>query len=80
MVQTLINLDKREDMVVNIVKGKFGLKNKNDAIRLIIDEYERESLEPRLRPEYAEKLDEAMKQKGVRFKSMEEFDRYFENV
>jgi hypothetical protein len=80
MVQTLLNLNKREDMVVNVVKGKFGLRNKNDAIRLIISEYEKDSLEPELRPEYAKKLDDAMKQKGVRFSSMEEFDKHFENV
>jgi len=80
MVQTLINLDRREDMVVNVVKGKFGLKNKNDAIKLIINEYEKESLEPALRPEYAKKLKAAMGQKGVRFTSMEDFDKHFENV
>jgi hypothetical protein len=80
MVQTLLNLTSREDMVVNVIKGKFGLKNKNAAIRLIINKYEEELLEPRLRPEYAEKLRTAMSQKGVRFKSMEDFDRHFENV
>ena len=78
MAQTLVNLDKREDMVVNIVKGKYGLKNKNDAIRLIINKYEKESLEPVLRPEYADVLNSAMKQEGTRFKSMREFDEHFD--
>jgi len=80
MVQTLLNLTSREDMVVNIIKGKFGLKNKNDAIRLMINKYEEDLLEPQLRPEYAEKLRTAMSQKGVRFKSLEDFDKHFENV
>jgi hypothetical protein len=80
MVQTLLNLNKREDMVVNVVKGKFGLSNKNDAIRLIINEYEKESLEPELRPEYCKKLDSAMEQKGVRFRYIKEFDKHFEDV
>jgi hypothetical protein len=80
MVQTLINLDKREDMVVNVVKGKFGLSNKNDAIKLIISEYEKESLEPELRPEYAEKLKGIMGQKGKRFSTVEELDEYLSDA
>lgn len=80
MVQTLLSLTRREDMVVNIIKGKFGLRNKNDAIRLMINKYEQESLEPALRPEYAAELKAAMGQKGIRFKSMEDFDKHFQNV
>jgi len=78
MTQTLLNLTKSEDIVVNIVKGKFALRNKNDAIRLIINKYREESLEPSLRPEYVEELKGIMKQKGRKFSSMKDFDSYFE--
>ena len=80
MVQTLVNLNKRENMVVNIVKGKFALSNKNDAIRLMINKYEQESLEPALRPEYAEKLQAIMGQKGKVFSSVEKLDEYLSDV
>ena len=56
MVQAIINLNEHENRVINIIKGKFGLRNKSDAINLIIKEYEKEFLEPELRPEFIEKM------------------------
>ncbi|MEK6876676.1 MAG: antitoxin [Nanoarchaeota archaeon] len=56
MVQAIVNLGEREDRVLTIVKGKFGLKNKSEAINLVIGKFEQELLEPRLRPEYKDKL------------------------
>ncbi len=56
MVQALIHLNEHENRVLNIVKGKYGLKNKSEAISLIVEEYERNLLEPELRPEYVEKM------------------------
>ncbi|TKJ16924.1 hypothetical protein CEE44_00100 [Candidatus Woesearchaeota archaeon B3_Woes] len=37
--------------MLNIVKAKFGLKDKSQAINLVVNEYEKTSLEPNLRPE-----------------------------
>ncbi len=56
MVKAIVDLSEYEDRIVNIVKGKFGLRNKSEALRLIIDEYEQEFLEPELRPEFIEKM------------------------
>ena len=72
MVQALINLGKREDQVLTIVKGKFGLKNKSEAVNLVIGKFEEEFLEPQLRPEYKERLLKIDKEKGVRFKNIDE--------
>lgn len=36
MVKALITLSEHENRVLNIVKGKFGLRNKSEAISLII--------------------------------------------
>ncbi len=58
MVNAIINLGEHENMVVNVIKGKFGLRNKSDAVNLLINEYEKEFLESELRPEYTKKLDE----------------------
>lgn len=69
MVQSLISLNEHEDRVINVVKGKFGLKNKSEAIRLIIDEYEKELLEPELRPEYVERMRERAKEPTVKVKN-----------
>ncbi|MEK6917269.1 MAG: antitoxin [Nanoarchaeota archaeon] len=57
MVQAVIKINDRTNRVLNIVKAKFGLKDKSQAINLVVNEYEQSFLEPELRPEYKVKLD-----------------------
>jgi len=80
MVQAIITLNEHEDRVLNIVKGKFGLKNKSEAVNLVIEKYGEEILEPELRPEYVEKLQKIKKQKGIRFKSINDLRQSIENA
>jgi len=80
MVQAMINIDESTNRVLNIVKAKFGLKDKSEAINLVVSEYEQVSLEPELRPEYLEKLDRIKKQKGIKFKSIDDLKRHIENA
>ena len=56
MVQAVIKIDEHTNRVLNIVKAKFGLKDKSEAINLVVNEYEQTALEPELRPEYKAKL------------------------
>ena len=78
MVQAIITLDEHQDRVLNIVKGKYGLKNKSAAVKFIIEKFETDSLEPELRPEYFEKLKKIRKTKGISFKSVDELRRIIE--
>ena len=80
MTQALVNLGEYEDRILNIVKGKYGLKNKSEAINFVIDKYEEELLEPQLRPEYVGKLKRIEQQKGIPFKSMGELRRRIEHA
>ena len=57
---------------MNIVKAKFGLKNKSEAVALIAKIYEDSFLEPELRPEYIEKLEKIRKGKYLKFNSIDE--------
>ena len=70
MPQAVITLDENENRVVNIVKGKFGLNNKSEAISHIINQYEEEILEPELRPEFVEHMEKRQKEPSVRVKDM----------
>jgi len=72
MVQNIIDVNEREDRILNIVKAKFGLKNKSEAIALIARVYEETFLEPELRPEYIEKLENIRKGKYAKFNSIAE--------
>ena len=71
MVQIQVNLGEREDRLLTIVKGKYGLKNKAEAINFVIGKFE-ESLEPEIRPEYQKRLEKIRKGKYVSFNSIEE--------
>ena len=65
MVQAVINIDENANRVLNIVKAKYGLKDKSQAINLVVNEYEETFLEPELRPEYKNKLAKIMKGKHL---------------
>ena len=80
MVQAIVNLGEHEDRVLTIVKGKFGLKNKSEAVNLVIERFEQEFLEPKLRPEYREELLKIDRGKFKRFSGIEDLRREIENV
>ena len=56
MPQAIIDLRERQDRVLTIIKGKYGLKNKSDAINFVIEKFEEELLEPELRPLFVQKI------------------------
>jgi len=72
MVQAVINIDEDTNRVLNIVKAKFGLKDKSQAISLVVGEYKEISLEPELRPEYKLRLSNIIKGKHL---SRAEFEK-----
>lgn len=72
MVQAVINLGEYEDRILMIIKGKFGFKNKSDAINFVIDKFEEEFIEPELKPEFVEKIKRVEKEKGIKFKDISE--------
>lgn len=78
MVQAIITLNEKEDRILNVVKGKFGLKNKSEAISLIVNEYEQEFLEPELRPEFIEEMQKIEKEKSISFNSIEDLRKRYE--
>ena len=78
MVQAIIKLGEYQDRVLTIVKGKFGLKNKSEAVNFVINKFEEEMLEPGLRPEYVKKLKEIKKEKGIPFKDINELKKIIE--
>ena len=80
MVQAMINISKNTNQILNIVKARFNLKDKSGAIEKVVLDYGEELLEPELRPEYIEKLKKIKKEKGIRFKSVEELRKHIENA
>ena len=75
MVKSLIDIDERESRIVNIVKAKYGLKDKSQALSLILKRYEECELEPQLRPEFIKEIQEA-KEHG-KFVKVKDFSEEF---
>lgn len=81
MVQAVININEQANRVLNIVKAKYGLKDKSEAIMRVVESYEENFLEPELRPEYVGKI-RGIEKKGEfrEFKSLNELKRLVENA
>ena len=66
MVNALVKLDENTNRVLNIVKAKYGLKDKGEAIQVVVKEYVEMENEPELRPEFIEKMKRIEKEKSIR--------------
>lgn len=71
MVKSTIEIPERENRILNVIKGKYGFKSKEQALIFLLQEYE-QNLEPEIRPEYVDKLVKIDNQKGISFKNIEE--------
>jgi len=72
MVQAMIDIPEEVNHILNIVKAKYNLKDKSEAIARVVAEYGIEILEPELRPEFVREMRRIEKQKGIPFKNIEE--------
>ena len=77
MVKATIDLPERENRILNIVKGKYGFKNKDQALVFIIQEYE-QNLEPEIRPEFVKEIEKIKKGKYHRFKDIDDLRKQIE--
>ena len=74
MVQAMINISEQTNQMLNIVKARFNLKDKSQAIEKVVLEQAGEMLEPELRPEFIEKMKRIQNQPTVKIKN---FDEHF---
>ena len=74
MTKAMIQISEKANRILNIVKAKYALKDKSQAINKMTEEFGKLLLEPQLRPEYAKKLRRIEEEGTV---SKEEFERMF---
>ncbi len=67
-VQALIELSDHDNRAINIVKGKYGLSNKSEAVQMIISEYEENVMDPELKPEFIKKMIKRQKETPIKVK------------
>lgn len=77
----MINLPKEVNQILNIVKAKYNLNTKSEAITKVVEDYGTKLLEPELKPEFVEKINN-IERKGdfSKFGSMEELKKSLENA
>lgn len=73
----MIDIKKRTNQVLNIVKAQNGFNNKSDAIDFVVQVYENDYMEPELKPEYVKKLMKIKKQKGIKVGSIKDFKKRY---
>ena len=66
MTQALIKLNGNINRVLNIVKAKYDLKDKSQAIEFIVKKYIEYENEPELKPEFIKKINKIKKEKSIR--------------
>ena len=65
MVQAMINISKKTNQILNIVKAKYNFKDKSQAIEQVVLKYGSEILEPELKPEFIEKMKKLEKEHNI---------------
>lgn len=72
MPKAMVQISDKANRILNIVKAKYALKDKSQAINKMAEEFGEILLEPQLRPDYVRKLKKIEKGK---FLSKKEFER-----
>ena len=68
MVQALVNISDDANRVLNIVKAREGLKDKSEAMMVIIEHYAECTGEPEFKPEFIERIKSAEKGRFIKVK------------
>ncbi|MFA6048760.1 MAG: DUF2683 family protein [Candidatus Micrarchaeia archaeon] len=76
MVNAMICISDRANRVLNVVKARYGFRDKSQAIERVVMDYEKSVLEPAFRPEFVDGV-LAAKRSG-KFKNVASTEQLFE--
>src|SRR3989338_8090168 len=77
MVQAMINISEDANQILNIVKARYNLKDKSEAIEKVVLSCGGELLEPELRPEFIKKIEQISKEKTIKIGTLENFRKRY---
>jgi len=78
VISARVNLTDYSNRVLGVIKAKYNLKDKSEALNKFVDLYGAGEVEPELKEEYIEKLSILEKQKGIPFKNIKELRKIVE--
>ena len=70
----MIDITKEANQILNIIKARFNLKTKSEAINKLALSYGEEFLEPQLRPEFIAKMKKRQKEPAI---DIDDWDIHF---
>jgi hypothetical protein len=76
-IQAMIEIPENVNQILNIVKARYNLKDKSEAITKVVTDYGIDLLEPELRPEFIQKMQSIGKEKAISVGSIEEFKKRY---
>ena len=77
MVQAMVNISENTNHILNIVKARYNLKDKSEAIEKVVLSYGGELLEPELRPEFIQKMEQVSKEKTIKIGTLDNFRKRY---
>lgn len=77
MVQALLDLSENTNRVLNVIKAKYDLKDKSEAVEYLVSSYIDNSEDRELRPEFIERIKKAEKGTFVKVGSFDDFKRRY---
>ena len=63
MVQVVVNLSKRANKAVGIIKEIYGMHNKSETVNFIVEKFSAKFVEPALRGDYIKRTKKKQKKK-----------------
>jgi len=72
MVNAMINISDHTNRILNIIKAKFDLRTKSEAIDIMAKDYEECVLEPQLRPDFISRMKDIEKEPLIEVKDFRE--------
>jgi hypothetical protein len=77
MVKAIVEIDEQANMVINVLKAQYGLKDKSQAINEMAKQYRLLVLESEVRPEYLKKMEKISKERIIRIGSAADFRKKY---
>jgi hypothetical protein len=74
MVQAMVRISDEANQILNIVKAKFNLNDKSEAIDLVVKKYGEDLLEPQLKPQFIERMKKRQDEPTVK---ISDFGKHF---
>lgn len=77
MVKAIVEIDEQANNVINILKARYGLKDKSQAINEMARQYKELLLESNIKPEYLNRLRKIRKEPIIRIGSVSDFRKRY---